>query len=814
MRSQVTRHVLRRLPAGRAPGTLPLYTSLPRPTFRTYPVGCRVPRTAQRRTFLKLFQKPPRTLKELGTEPGYETLLQHRAAENDNLRPPPEPELAKAWRDFFGHKTRYGRAVNSTQAMCAHGVLRHLCQQERPAKDAHLTVQDLRTAMQCLSKPPRDDATHHLELSRMLYKEIRRRVLGVRPGPAHDTELESRMKPIDTFDYEHDLRSLLVALSQYGKALKARDLLVKYYERLNGVDQYRARRNWMPVLRGLAKEGRGQALKDLVFLAETYRIRYNPEFQAVLTGFFAHTDNASETKSWFHYPMKGGDKGDVAPGTYYDVLQFALRNNEQEWAMAIYQSLIKKLESGSPQEAKLSWDTAFQWAVLLLGKGIDHVEHMIRVAQKIPGKSQYQPDIETINGLLKAATDKDDPYLAERVVSLSKDLRLEPDFQTYTLQLDYRIRAKDLAGAFRAYQALQSLEEPSGDMEMPVLNKFIRALCSEAKPEYEQVLEVTSYLEQRHITLEPETVVSICMAFLKNDETYEVIDTLSLHTVHYSITERHLVRKAFVDYCLDKTVSTARVWDAYALLRQFFPEVENEDRVSIMDAFFDRGRADMACHVFGHMRSHGNPMHRPTLEVYVRCFEGIGRCPDLESLKMVHNMLKMDTTIQPNTLLYNSLMIAYIACDTSHQALDFWNEITNSPEGPSYSTLELVFRAYEVAPYGDEPSRELWEKIKRMEIDVPIQVYSAYMTALAAHGQLAEVKVLMEGAEDVTGKRPNVHTLAYTYNALPSPELKDEFEAWAEFEYPPTWEALKKKYKRRADAEGLRTFRLPRPWKA
>ncbi|KAI0377278.1 complex I intermediate-associated protein [Hypomontagnella monticulosa] len=792
MRSQLARHVLRRLLASEA--SVALFPSLitPRPALRIYPVRSRVTRTVQRRTFLKLFQKPPRTLKELDSEPGYETLLQFRAAESDNVRPPPRVELVKAWRELFVYKTRHGRVVNSIQAICAHRVLLYLSGQSTNNPDSNLSDEDLRIARESLLKPPRDDFTNHIEFSRAIYKELEGR-------------RETQAK---------DFYAFVAALSQYGKALEARDLVLDYYQKMAGKESDVVRlRHFMPVIRGLAKEDREAELLDFVSQARKAGVEYDPALHGIVTTFFAQRDNVGETKHWFNKPINR----DLPPAstTYYEILKFALRNNQEEWAMGIYQNLISRLESESLRYHKPGWDISFQWAVLLLGKGIDHVEHMIAVAtERTQDKPASQPNIGTINGLIKIATDKNDPYLAERFIALAQKLGFEPNYKTYMLQLEYRIRANDLDGAFAAYQSLQDLEETTKDKELSVLNSLIRALCAAPHPNYERVLEVTSYLEQRRVTLEPETVVSICMAFLRNDETYEVIDTLSLHTVHYSLAERHMVRKAFVQYCLEKKNSTARVWDGYALLRQFFPEVETEDRVAIMDTFFDRKRADMAAHVFGHMRAHGNPRLRPTLETYVRFMEGIGRSPDEESMRTVHNMLKMDTAIQTNTLLYNALMIGYVACGLPYRALDFWTEITTSPEGPSYNTLEIVFRAYEVTPDGDSLANELWEKIKRMDIEVPEKVYLAYAVTTAAHGHLTDARTLLYDMDNVVGKGPDLHSLGHVFNVLPNREMKEEFEAWANEEYPQPWTHLKKKYGRRRNEDGLMVFKIPRPWKA
>ncbi|KAI1425724.1 complex I intermediate-associated protein [Xylaria sp. FL1777] len=814
MRSQVTRHVLRRPPtATRGMATLYLGSPAPRPTCRTHPVGCRVPRTAQQRSFFKLFQKPPRAVREIDAEPGYETLLTYRAAENRSIRPPPIADLVKAWQDFFAYKARYNRAVNSTQAHCADRVLQYFITRSA-VEDVALSLDDIHLAMQCLEKPPRDDPHHHLDFSRALFREIRRRELKLEPGRFHNVTLDFRLK--DTQGQSKYLHSFLVTLSQYGSALEAKDIFLEILQNPKQPknNEFNPRHALLPIISGLASEGQEQALREVIKEAVKSGIPYDVGVHGVMTGFFAQRDNVEETKFWWTRPIRKGLH--PAPTTYYDVLQFALRNDQKEWATEIYEDLIAHLQSGPLRESKPCWDVSFQFAFLLLGQGIDQIEHMINVAfDRTKDQPKAQPNIGTINSLLKCAIDKDDPYMAERFIALSKKMGFEPNLSTYILQIEYRLGAKDNDGTFAAYQGLRTLARSSNGRELPVLNKLIRSLCSSSRPDYGKILDVTSYLEQSRATLEPETVVSLCMAFMKNDETYEVIDTLSIHTVHYSIAERRMVCKSFVDYCLDRTNSTARVWDAYSLLRQFFPEIENDARESIMDALFDRRRPDMACLLFGHMRSHNNRKRRPTSDTYVRYLEGIGRCPDLESLRIVHNMAKTDTTIQFNTRLYNALMIGYVACDEPYRALDFWKEISTSPAGPSYATLEIVFRAYEIQPYGDAPAKELWAKMGSMDIDVPEHVYAAFLTTLAAHSHLPDVKLLLDDCDAIIGKRPDLLTYAYVYNALPSAEMKDDFESWIQREYPSLWDSLKTKYRLvKIHGGGMLQFKVSRQWKA
>jgi hypothetical protein len=147
---------------------------------------------------------------------------------------------------------------------------------------------------------------------------------------------------------------------------------------------------------------------------------------------------------------------------------------------------------------------------------------------------------------------------------------------------------------------------------------------------------------------------------------------------------------------------------------------------------------------------------RPVLSTYVQCFEGIASCADAESLHIVHNMLKMDSSIEPNTLLYNSLMLAYTACEESDKALDFWSHITNSSEGPSYRSLEIVFRACQRKAFGDKKAREIWGQMRRMEIEVTKDVFVAYVGALAGQGQLEDAKAVVESSLKDFDFKPDV----------------------------------------------------------
>jgi hypothetical protein len=127
-------------------------------------------------------------------------------------------------------------------------------------------------------------------------------------------------------------------------------------------------------------------------------------------------------------------------------------------------------------------------------------------------------------------------------------------------------------------------------------------------------------------------------------------------------------------------------------------------------------------------------------------------------LDMVHNMFKMDSSIEPNTKLYNSLMMAYTECDEGNRALDFWHDITNSREGPSYESLELVFKACQENAFGDRTAKEVWSKMRRREIELTREVFVAYVCALAGQGNMKEAQEMVETAEKDLGLKPDHFT--------------------------------------------------------
>ncbi|TVY68787.1 Mitochondrial complex I intermediate-associated protein, partial [Lachnellula suecica] len=743
----------------------------------------------QTRTLWGFSRGEDRKPKEPSFAPGLETFLEFSKMMKVGARPPAMPDLVRAWKMFFDYKLRKKEAVNTVQATHVLRVFEYLRAFEVEKGVYNLATPDMRNARKALITVPKEAEEGFSKLAKAFHAEFERR---------------GDWQVFDTY-------LLLIVLTQTGETAAARDLAHKHF-----VEEHKTVETnnpdpfpnlgfvWRYILEGFANEDNEAELLRTMDVMDGLGIARNVETQRIMVCFYTAKNDVGAVKKWYEKKIQRIPK----PETLKATLEFSIRNNELEWCKKCFRDVLERNPS------KKHWDVVFQWAAGAVGKGVEDVERMMEVM--IRRKPDMKPDITTINGLVSLAISKNDPYLAERYIALGLKSGIRPNAQTFILQMNYRISAGDLRGAQTAYEALQG-EEILNDEDLPAINNYLRALAAAKNPSssHDLILSILSDLSSRHARLEASTVSALALHHLSRGEDQDVYDILQSNAYHYSISERNLILNPLISFVLDRQNSNARAWEAYQVLRQLFDETDITTRTKLMQEFFDRGRCDMACYVFGHMRAHALPSHRPVRETYTSCFLGIARHADAESLDMVHNMYKLDSSVEgPNTKLYNALMLAYTSTDDGDRALDFWDDITNSTEGPSYRSLEIVFRACEATPFGDIRAREIWAKMRRMDIEVTREVWSAYVGALAGRGKLDEAKSVIENGEAEFGLKPDFMTLGILYNALPGQSRKDSIEEWAKGMYPAAWVELEKCGQRTIDDGFVKLFCIERGWVA
>lgn len=657
----------------------------------------------------------------------------------DNLRPPARKDLMAAWRSLMQSKLRHKVPLNSTQALQCRRLLQYLTTPGTSQQNVKLLgTADLAIARQVLLDiDPIERSKEHGDLARAIHDAM----------SSGEVSGKSRDEPVQ-WSY------LVRAISRFGDARgAAQELYAKwdnaaYARYITGEDQVLD-----AVLEGLAIEGAEKEMVELLNFALKNGIPYTPAMQGTATAFFAARDRIPETKEWFTKPLA---KEHSQLTTYRAVASFARRNKLQDWALPFFQEL------GQLRPSKKRWDTLLQ-SMLLVGIPLEEVQGMM--SHMVGKDGLLQPDIETVNSLLRVAAETVDQDLAKRVVAIAEDMDITPDEYTYLVLLDLHLTSDSVANSAAAFQALQDAGSISLNASTSIweeytnlMNKYLVMLSGKQPPDFEFILKLLNTIDEDKIHLMPKTVASLCLRFLENDQNFDVMDILAVHAFRYSEAQREVVQNAFLTFCLDMNTSTSRAWGAYQLLQQFFQDLSFERRTRLLQAFFDRKRPDMATYVFGHMRQHQNRAYQPTLDTYVQCFEGFAKNPDREGTETVHNMFKMDTRVRPNTRLYTALMLAFTACNVPLKALDLWSLVQQSREGPSYTTLEAVFWTLERTSGGDEQAREVWRKIERMELEVPISVYNGYVAAIAAGGNEKEVRGLILNTASHVGTEPDVMT--------------------------------------------------------
>lgn len=671
-------------------------------------------------------------------------------------RPVPILELKEALNKFLHFKNPEPSKYTPVTYMEAQFVLNTLRyfrdtigedpSQNVEARLSETTMENMRSVMEKL--PESDNLDLHKMFAREVFEEFMKGE-ATKPGEAEPGNEEK----IFQRSLDH-LNHLINVLVNAGDSLEARTRLEKLWKKCppSFSQLKRARTPWTRIMEGFSREDNEEELLRTFRFAELAGIAFDVRMHLIMVEFYAGKDDVLATKAWFN--KKFGERGPL-PQCFRIILAFCVRNGEVDWCTSVFRPLV----DSNPD--KIYWDIIFRWAAGLLDKGVEEVDRMMTImVRRNPDRPEIRPDIKSINNLVELAHSKRDPYTAERFIALGRKWGIQPNADTLILQMDYRLDIGDLTGAQVAYEQILA-EELKSNEDVPVLNKYIQKLCIAKTVKHDLIKLLVSDLEQRKEPLTGDTVIALCLVHLHDYKLQDMINVLQSHSFHLGLQEREKILETFLAICLDRSTDTQKVWDLYTIVRHLFDgEMSTEERTQIMKEFFHRKHPEYAIHVFGHMRQHLMPYKRPTISTYVAAFAGLAQpgCQSAEYLDTLHNMLKLDSSIDPNTQLHNALMLAYTAADDPRRAMDFWNDITNSKEGPTFASIEIAFGACEILLSGDEPAKAIWSKMRRMDIEIIPSVFTAYVGALAGQGLEVEAERLIEGMKADLGFGPNVRT--------------------------------------------------------
>ncbi|KAG8532580.1 uncharacterized protein KY384_002457 [Bacidia gigantensis] len=740
-----------------------------RPKHNAFAKSRSVPCGFQKRTLFGLGFSKPRQPRPANLEPGIKNLMELEQAIKADIRTPPSEEIADAFRTYVKHRQKVNR-VDEVQL--------HLLQMAYSTlkKDASLyetkpwlSLDDIRRALAILSfRPPRGfQSDLCIDLSRMLFEDTTQEYETAIAAGQSDESFQEGFKDV--------ILSYIKVLSYHSKALVAQDVVKQYRKTLLKDSDYTA---WSPVVRGLVLEERDQDLESLVEYLQKNEGLFEPEMYSDIIFHYARfRNNPKLTRTWYDHPAftnkSPTSKAIIA------VLGQCIKEDELEWGDSIVKNLMQE-----DLEKKELIDMTLRWAAAK-GRGVDEIGKMMEViARRYKDRPDLQPNITTINLLIRLAIQKkNDPYTAERYINLGQKLGFEPDAATYLLQLDYRVKVDDLSGAMAAYTSLRAQDLSRVD-NIHAINRLIVAFCERRPSEYDTIMSIVDDLADRNAQFTPDAVAALSRLHLQRDEIADAQDLLNAHAYSLGPSDRRSVQQVLIDHIKGSKTTSAQAWDTYKMMRRIFHETPAEIFIDIMQAFFTRGRSDMACYCFGHMRQSPNKALRPTTDTYALCLAGIGKYGDDRALELVHNLLKLDNEIEPDTMVRNGLMLAYMGCDESDDALAFWQDIVESQEGPSYASIRIALRCCERAQHvGEEAVRQIWKRITDSEMEVTREIYAAYLGALAGRSLFEDcVKVCKEAGK--YGFEVDAFLIGSFFNGAWGVKDKQDVRDWIREMYP------------------------------
>lgn len=492
-------------------------------------------------------------------------------------------------------------------------------------------------------------------------------------------------------------------------------------------------RCWDKVLAGFARLGDSEALLATMELllrkpspSPPQSLYYHP------VAFFCARNDLDSAAAWFERAMQhcpGGGRN-VLP-VYVAVLQACARTRRFDWGNQI----VAKMEAMAGATAAPAtdqqnlmgpreWDAVLQFA---LAKGLEQGRQAMdaMVARGVACLS-----VDTFNSFISAAVAQARWEHVDGLVAIMRQLAIEPNYHTLELRIRQQLGLGDLLAALELFRSLKFTQElPAdgypGEVPQQLLQGLIAAAAAQpratpasaaaAAPQdanptatatapqpdssptavtREMVITLYNDLIDLKIFLIADTCLALFSFLLhhhnRHPASFQNARTLlNRHVGHYSSSQRHRFIACILNFVRAPAVSNEDAWQAYLLLMRTLPDTGLQYRQRLMENFFARQMPHAATRVLEHMAASDD--HRPNRFQYTCAFTGIARSRDIESLLRVQQQLAMDPFVEADTMLLNSMMNAYARCGAPDRALDIYDRIMQSPQGPDHATISQVF---------------------------------------------------------------------------------------------------------------------------
>ncbi|KAK7552566.1 hypothetical protein IWX49DRAFT_127265 [Phyllosticta citricarpa] len=746
----------------------------------------------------------------------------------DKARPPQFNSIELAWSKFFTARYENSQPLSDVEAKQALDTLRYMIRlwdkrdalgdPPSPVEKA-MTQEHFLKALCVIRNPACINSQSYVHLAELIYERFKSQ-------PAKDPESKRRLATAQELFLHVQLqnghatlvRKSLLEDSRVKEPRTSQSFDPKYWDG-SPLTLYSVMQHFADA------DNENELLKTYHLVKAELHGPINDEKQPleyVLAYFYAKNKNPEEMKKWLDIASERSGLEVVPASLFPEVVKCCLAKDFGSYGRTLVRLTLEKVELSYKKPAeeqpiylerdgKAIWDAVLLWAAGN-GKGIEEVDRMmqIMVRQKSLDGWRAKPDVETINLLLEFCASRHDAYSAERYILLGQKRGIMPNAATYSLQVDYRLAQGDVEGARAAYKNLVG-EESLKQEDIKAANKMVRVLI-ENDYDFDAVMYYVDDLNDRKAIFEMDTVVALAKLHMKRNELHEVVDLLKTHGAHAATDDRRKVFDFLVSYVFLPQTSTVVAWDIYVLLRGMFSEECLRDtRTDMMKEFFRRGRADIAVHIFQQMREDVRPEVQPTVDTYITALMGAAPFEEDEPLQAIHNLLKLDASIDPDTRLHNALMIAYVSRFEAARAWRHWLAIVDSTEGPNYTSLIVAFSIAKVMQTsGVQKVKDLWALIVNMNIEVTEDLLGAYIDALAGLELIEEAfETLKRSARDF-GIKPSPFLLGKLFNGAKPVTQQRNVAAHLQKVHAEEWEALTDEVKGKLLPNGRFLFNVDR----
>lgn len=624
--------------------------------------------------------------KSRSLDAGMDVLQNLVKSREQRSRPPTVAEIKQAINDFLSARL-------NAPAVLTGRHLQYLIEAVRTVNDAEgeeLPLEDLQNALVVL-----DEADVERSALQKLY---------ILTEKLFDT-MAGRLR-------EEDIERYVTLLSFSGNARTARHTLHEkklYTPAL-----------WIKALKEIALLEKADEVQETLNAMEKVGIPLDSQGMEDVVEYLTENNNMHAVRLFYDKVARvGGLKPTDA--TKVAIVKCSIRCLSTDWADHIFRSLVTETPDAE------TWNLIFLWAGAQ-GKSVEELKRMVEVMRS----KNIAPTTTLVNNLVEFAVQAGRLKQADDFLSLLPALGLEPDVRTRVLQIEYQIKADDVLAAYEIYTALD-IEGYLEHIPEPLMNKLVAAMFSSKQVDPETLTELLEIVDDHGVRITSDTMGAICARLLQDNELEEIASIFETRSSIYSPTEREQIREYWLRYILDRKVHSRAAWHAYELLRRVFPETDVATRTELMNSFFERGKPSMAMQVFGHMRQFEEPSRRPNTETYAQAFCGLALNSDASNLRIVHNMLKLDIHVDPNTKVRNALMLAYDSTGKVGSSRQLYRSILVSAEGPTLSTFRIALKYCERAYVGKKEAVTIMEKAAEYFPEMPKALEDGYMAVLAAH---------------------------------------------------------------------------------